>query len=168
MAPVVELITHEMSKAFAEAGVTMPPWRGSRAVMSKWAPQKATDLLPSEAASPQAASLRSSTDMEKPLMAYQSNASTDKAHAASAGPELHKVTAGSLQATEQSTGPSERGSAANTMTVGSLGGALPSQDLKRTSARGDQARHLRHTSGGSSPALSVKMGFDFPGQRVGK
>ena len=56
MLPLVEVVTHELAAAFAEAGVTMPPWRSARSVMSKWAPQRATDRLPSSGgASPTAA-----------------------------------------------------------------------------------------------------------------
>lgn len=56
MLPLVDLMTQELSRSFASAGITMPPWRSARSVMSKWAPQKATDRLPSEAgASPKSA-----------------------------------------------------------------------------------------------------------------
>jgi hypothetical protein len=49
MLPLVEIVTHELARAFAENGITMPPWRSAQSVMSKWSPQRATDRLPSSA-----------------------------------------------------------------------------------------------------------------------
>jgi hypothetical protein len=56
MLPLVEIVTHELARAFSENGITMPPWRSAQSVMSKWSPQRATDRLPSSGgASPQMA-----------------------------------------------------------------------------------------------------------------
>jgi uncharacterized protein (TIGR01615 family) len=52
MLPLVDLMTRELARSFADMGVTMPPWRSARSVMSKWAPQKATDRMPSGTSSP--------------------------------------------------------------------------------------------------------------------
>lgn len=169
MAPLVELISHEMSRSFAEEGVTMPPWRASRAIMSKWAPQKATDRLPSEAASPRGASFTSSTELEKhTLLAHKRESGVEKGEAPSAAPDERRSSTGSFQPCEKSAGPCERSYMGNSTNVGSLG-TVPAADGTRTAGvRAAQARHLRRSSGGSSPALSIKVGFDFPGHRPGK
>jgi hypothetical protein len=33
---VVELLCHEMARAFAETGTPLPPWRQVAAMLSKW------------------------------------------------------------------------------------------------------------------------------------
>jgi PDDEXK-like family of unknown function len=170
MAPLVELVSHEMSRSFADTGVTMPPWRGSRAIMSKWAPQKATDRLPSEAVSPRGASLTSSSELEMPAAAVvrKSEPGVLKGRAPSAETEVRRGSTGSFQPHQEIAGPCERSTMGNVTNVGSLGAVPALEGTRRAGARPAQARHLRCCSGGSSPALSIKVGFDFPGHQMGK
>ena len=45
LVPLVELLCSEMALAFKESGVTCPPWRQPRSMISKWLPTKAEDTL---------------------------------------------------------------------------------------------------------------------------
>lgn len=56
LAPLVQLLCSEMSLAFEELGHSLPPWRQSRSLLSKWLPSKARDVDLSPYASPRAAS----------------------------------------------------------------------------------------------------------------
>lgn len=164
MAPLVELISNEMSRSFAEAGVTMPPWRGCRAIMSKWAPQKATDRLPSEAASPRGASLNSSAELQKsPTQSAHKSDSGVERGAAPSGREERRGSTVSFQPCGKIAGPCERSTMGASTNVGSLGMIPAADGMKTGVVRAAQSRHLRCSSGGSSPALSIKVGFDFPG-----
>ena len=63
LAPLVELLCSEMALAFKERGVTCPPWRQPRSMISKWLPAKAQDhsVGRSSAASSQAKSSSASS-----------------------------------------------------------------------------------------------------------
>lgn len=43
--PLVELLCSEIGAAFKLAGATLPPWRASPAMLSKWRPRKSTDCV---------------------------------------------------------------------------------------------------------------------------
>lgn len=169
MAPLVELIVHEMSRSFAEEGITMPPWRASKAIMSKWAPQKATDRLPSEAASPRGASGASSTELEKPpAIAHKSASGAEEREHTSAEPDERRGSTGRIARCGTVAGHGARIPLGNTTTVGSLGTVHAVDVTRAPGSRPSQARHLRCISGCGSPALSIKVGFDSPGHRMGK
>jgi uncharacterized protein (TIGR01615 family) len=154
MAPIVELVTHEMARAFAERGLTMPPWRSARSMMSKWAPQRATDRLPQcdaprgRSVSPAAAN-ESSNGGTGPLASARCGGGGDPR----------------AQAAQVAVDAAPRGDA----------GALPRAVRRWSAGRTGQSLlgHDHHKPfGGGSPVLSVKVGFDFPrpgahpGQRV--
>lgn len=44
--PTVQLLCSEMSVAFAQQQLEMPPWRKRKSMMSKWMPDKKTDYVP--------------------------------------------------------------------------------------------------------------------------
>lgn len=44
LAPLVNLLCSEMSLAFKERGLSLPPWRQGKSLLSKWLPAKAKDL----------------------------------------------------------------------------------------------------------------------------
>lgn len=56
LAPLVQLLCSEMSLAFEEWGLSLPPWRQSKSLLSKWLPSKARDYDLSPYSSPRAAS----------------------------------------------------------------------------------------------------------------
>ena len=57
LAPLVQLLCSELSLAFAQMGLSLPPWRHSKSLLSKWLPSKARDLeMGSPGGSPRAAS----------------------------------------------------------------------------------------------------------------
>lgn len=60
LAPLVDLMCTEMAAAFKEQGVTCPPWRQPRSVISKWLPSKSQDRYISRAAVSQTKSSSSS------------------------------------------------------------------------------------------------------------
>lgn len=41
---VVEIMSKEISRAFEHAGATLPPWRHTASMLSKWRPRKSEDL----------------------------------------------------------------------------------------------------------------------------
>ena len=41
---VVEIMSKEISRAFQHAGATLPPWRHTASMLSKWQPRKSEDL----------------------------------------------------------------------------------------------------------------------------
>ena len=41
---VVEIMSKEISRAFQQAGATLPPWRHTASMLSKWQPRKSEDL----------------------------------------------------------------------------------------------------------------------------
>ena len=169
MAPLVELIVHEMSKSFAEKGITMPPWRGCRAIMSKWAPQKATDRLPSEAASPRAESAASSSELDTPpALGHQSASGAVDRENTSAGPDDRRGTTGSVPCYEKLVGPGTRKPSGKSTTVGLLAPVCAVDVTKASGLRATPAGHLRHSRGCRSPTWSIKVGFDSPGHKAGK
>ncbi|GAB4817681.1 hypothetical protein N2152v2_004727 [Parachlorella kessleri] len=56
LAPLVQLLCAEMQLAFEEHGLSLPPWRQAKSMLSKWLPQKSRDTEPSPYGSPRAAS----------------------------------------------------------------------------------------------------------------
>ncbi len=56
--PVVDYLCGELAKAFKAEGATLPPWRSSDAMLSKWRPRRSVDLdrLPPQPASAAAVS----------------------------------------------------------------------------------------------------------------
>ena len=44
LTPLVHLLCSEMSLAFQEQGLSLPPWRQSKSLLSKWLPAKARDM----------------------------------------------------------------------------------------------------------------------------
>ena len=51
LAQLVNLLCTEMSLAFQERGLSLPPWRQGKSLLSKWLPSKARDLDMSSPAS---------------------------------------------------------------------------------------------------------------------
>ena len=41
---VVEIMSKEINRAFQQAGATLPPWRHTASMLSKWRPRKSEDL----------------------------------------------------------------------------------------------------------------------------
>ena len=41
---VVQIMSKEISRAFQQAGATLPPWRHTASMLSKWQPRKSEDL----------------------------------------------------------------------------------------------------------------------------
>eukprot|EP00892_Ulva_mutabilis_P000211 jgi/Ulvmu1/10190/UM006_0146.1 len=155
MSPLVELISHEMSRSFLEKGVTMPPWRGARALMSKWSPQRSIDRLPGQA-SPRSRS----TPMSSAEVAA---ADTSVQRKVSAVAEARVDTA----AEHRPVSASDRSEAART-DIGALARPVGCPD-RPSSMRATSTWHLRQGSracSGGSPVLSVKLGFDFPAARA--
>ena len=54
--PLVQLLFSEMSLAFERQGLSLPPWRQSKSLLSKWLPSRSRDLELSPYASPRASS----------------------------------------------------------------------------------------------------------------
>lgn len=54
--PLVQLLCSEMTLAFEQHGLSLPPWRQSKSLLSKWLPSKLRDYDLSPYASPRAAS----------------------------------------------------------------------------------------------------------------
>lgn len=53
LSPLVDMLCSEMSLAFEERGLSLPPWRQSKSLLSKWLPSKARDVdVSSPGASP--------------------------------------------------------------------------------------------------------------------
>lgn len=50
--PLVQLITQQMTQAFTKQGLTCPPWRQAKSVLSKWLPARSKDYDLSQPASP--------------------------------------------------------------------------------------------------------------------
>jgi uncharacterized protein (TIGR01615 family) len=143
MAPIVELLTHEMARAFADRGLTMPPWRSARSMMSKWAPQRATDRLPHCGA----LSGRSTSPTAAPLKMADSS----RMHDMRASAPAHVRAAPAL--------------ARGAMAVPTRGdaGALPrTEHATGHSSRSLLGRNQHRPFGGGSPVLSVKVGFEYP------
>ncbi len=44
VAAVVEIMSKEISRAFQQAGATLPPWRHTASMLSKWQPRKSEDV----------------------------------------------------------------------------------------------------------------------------
>jgi hypothetical protein len=159
MSPLVELISQEMARSFSESGITMPPWRASKAIMSKWAPQRAVDKLPSEAASPRAGSLTALAELEKPVHLSQKIDSSSRKGTVIDRCGMVDTGAGTCQRQCDARRPAEHG-------IG-LPGQIAAVE-RPASVLVAQPRHLRRSSRSSSPVLSVKVGFEFPGQQAEK
>lgn len=57
LAPLVNLLCSEMSLAFRERGLSLPPWRQGKSLLSKWLPAKAKDMdMSTPSTSPRASS----------------------------------------------------------------------------------------------------------------
>ena len=64
LAPLVNLLCSEMSLAFKERGLSLPPWRQGKSLLTKWLPAKARDLdMSSPIASPRASSPEGLTNL---------------------------------------------------------------------------------------------------------
>ncbi len=50
--PLVQLITQQMTQAFVKQGLTCPPWRQAKSVLSKWLPARRKDYDLSQPTSP--------------------------------------------------------------------------------------------------------------------
>lgn len=153
MSPLVELISHEMSRSFLEKGVTMPPWRGARALMSKWSPQRSVDRLPGQVSPRSRSTPISSAEVALPDtdLGMRPNVSA-VAEARVDGAAGHRTS-----------GTSERGESTRTE-IGALARPVGCAD-RPSSLRTTSTWHLRRGAPpcrGGSPVLSVKLGFDFP------
>lgn len=155
MSPLVDVISREMARSFLEEGVTMPPWRGSKALMSKWIPQRAIDRLPGQA-SPRSRTVSVATsDIARSVRDQAARP------AVSAVAEARVDTAGE----PRTTGHSERGEGARTE-IGALPRPIGCAE-RASSLRTPSTWHLRRSTACArgSPVLSVKLGFDYPGAR---
>ena len=45
LVPLVQLMCAEMGASFSSRGLTCPPWRHAKSLLSKWLPSKACPLL---------------------------------------------------------------------------------------------------------------------------
>lgn len=67
LTPLVQVLCAEMADSFETQGLTLPPWRRTGAMLSKWLPAKAKDTSvsapPDSSASSQSSSRRCSTDI---------------------------------------------------------------------------------------------------------
>ena len=135
MLPLVDLMTRELSHSFSEAGITMPPWRSARSVMSKWAPQKATGP-PAERGG--------LSEVQRRVQAYLQQAATSAERAGAAR-----------------VGASSAAACAHTHDAGALEQAA--RDGARDCAQARRIKPpYKQRSGGGSPVLSVKLGFASP------
>lgn len=68
LAPLVQLLCSELSLAFEQMGLSLPPWRQSKSLLSKWLPAKSRDLelSTSPAGSPQAVSPQGGSPLHMP------------------------------------------------------------------------------------------------------
>lgn len=154
MSPLVDVISREMARSFLEKGVTMPPWRGAKALMSKWMPQRAIDRLPGQASPRSRSTPFTSGEIARTVV----DDAVQRTVSAVAEARVDAV------GVNRTAGASDRGEAGRTEI-----GALPRHvgcAERSSSIRSASTWHLRHSTaccGGGSPVLSVKLGFDFPG-----
>jgi uncharacterized protein (TIGR01615 family) len=132
--PLVALLCSEMSLAFEQHGLSLPPWRQSKSLLSKWLPSKARDLDISPYGSPRAAS----PEVQLPLTAFA-------AVARSAAP----ASTGAPSGTASGFAVSEAGS-------GSITPAFSGDDASpRAVLRCASARLLDHQAAHSSSSYDV-------------